>query len=72
MSQGLMIGESTFDQATKTATGIMEGPDMTGTVVKSKSVVEYKADGTRVMSMYMKGPDGKEALTMRISYSKKK
>jgi len=71
MSQGLMIGESTYDAATRTVTGYMEGPDMTGAVVKSKSVVEYKADGTRVMTMYTKGPDGKEAPNMRITYKKK-
>jgi hypothetical protein len=70
MSTGLLLGESTYDPASKTVTGWMEGPDMTGKVTKSKSVVEYKAGG-RVMSMYTIGPDGKEALMMRITYAKK-
>jgi uncharacterized protein DUF1579 len=39
--------------------------------VKSKAVVEYKDDKTRVMSMFMTGPDGKEVPTMKISYTKK-
>ena len=57
MSTGLLIGESTYDPAKKTVTGYMEGPDMTGKVVKSKSVVEYKPDGSRVFTMYM--PDAR-------------
>jgi hypothetical protein len=72
MSTGLLIGESTYDPAKKTVTGYMEGPDMTGKVTKSKSVVEYKPDGTRVFTMYMPGPDGKEVQGMRITYVKRK
>ena len=72
MSTGLMIGESTYDPAKKVVTGYMEGPDMTGKVVKSKSVVEYKADGSRVFTMYNRTPDGKEVAGMRITYVKRK
>ena len=72
MSQGLSIGESTYDAATKTATGYMEGPDMTGNVVKMKSVVQYKDPNTRVFTMYGPGPDGKEAKMMTITYTRKK
>jgi len=72
MSTGLLIGESTYDPAKKVVTGYMEGPDMTGKVVKSKSVVEYKADGSRVFTMYNKTPDGKEVAGMRITYVKRK
>jgi hypothetical protein len=72
MSTGLSIGESTYDPAKKIVTGYMEGPDMTGKVVKSKSVVEYKADGSRVFTMYNKTPDGKEVAGMRITYVKRK
>lgn len=71
MSAGLMIGESTYDAATKSATGFMEGPDMSGNVTKMKSVVEYKDAGTRVFSMYGPGPDGKEGLGMRITYKRR-
>jgi len=72
MSTGRLVGESTYDPAKKTVTGYMEGPDMTGKVSKSKSVVEYKADGSRVFTMYMTGPDGKEVTGMRITYTKRK
>ena len=71
MSQGISIGESTYDAATKTATGSMEGPGMDGTVVKSKTVVQHKDANTRVMTMYMAGPDGKDVQTMKISYTRK-
>ena len=71
MSSGLSLSEGTYDAAAKKATSTMEGPDPTGKIVKSKTVVEYKDDNTRVMSMFMTGPDGKEVPTMKISYTKK-
>jgi uncharacterized protein DUF1579 len=62
MSTGLMTGESTYDPATKTVTGYMEGTDpATGKPTKMKMVTEYKDDNSRVFTMYMTGPDGKEA-----------
>jgi hypothetical protein len=67
MSQGLMISEGTWDPATKTMTSTMEGPDMTGAMVKYKSVVEHKDPNTRVFTMY--NPDG--AVGMRITYTRK-
>jgi hypothetical protein len=72
MSTGLAMGESTYDPATKKVTGSMEGPDMTGKVVKSRSVVEYRGESTRVMTMYSPGPDGKEMQAMKITYTKRK
>jgi hypothetical protein len=72
MSQGIAMGESTYDPSTKQVTGWMEGPDMTGKVMKMRSVVEYKTDGTRVMTGYAQGPDGKEMQTMRITYKRRK
>ena len=71
MSKGLSIAESTHDAASKTMTGWMEGPDMTGTVRKMKSVVQYKDTSTRVFSMYGPGPDGKDAMGMRITYKRR-
>ena len=71
MSTGPMMGSSTWNPATKTATGEMTGPDMTGAVQTSRSETVYKADGTRVTSMYTKGPDGKDVQTMRITYTKR-
>jgi len=72
MSAGIAVGESTYDPATKTVTGWMEGPDMTGKVVKSKAVSEYKDANTRVFTMYQAGPDGKEVQGMKITYTRRK
>ena len=72
MSTGLSIGESTDDPATKKWDGWMEGPDMTGKVMKSRSVVEWKDATTRVFTMYAAGPDGKEMEGMKITYTKRK
>jgi hypothetical protein len=72
MSTGLSLGESVYDAATKTMTGWMEGPDMTGNVQKMKSTVTMKDANTRVFSMYNVGPDGKETLGMRITYTRRK
>jgi hypothetical protein len=72
MSTGLMTSESTYDAATKTMTGWMEGPDLTGKVSKMKSTVTMKDPNMRVFSMYNVGPDGKESLGMRITYTRRK
>lgn len=71
MSTGLSVSESTYDPATKTLTGWMEGPDMTGSVVKVKSTSTFKDADTRVMEMRNVGPDGQEVLGMRITYTRK-
>jgi uncharacterized protein DUF1579 len=72
MSAGLLTSESTYDAATKTMTGFMQGPDMTGQVTKMKSTSVMKDANTRVFEMYNVGPDGKETLGMRITYTRKK
>lgn len=71
MSAGLNVGESTYDAAGKKFEGWMEGPDMTGKMMRMRSVVEYKGD-TRTMTSFAPGPDGKEALMMRITYTRQK
>lgn len=71
MSTGIALSEGTYDAAAKKATSSMEGPDASGKVTKSKSVVEYKGANTRVMSMATVGPDGKETPMMKISYTRK-
>jgi hypothetical protein len=71
MAQGLSVGESTWDEAKKQLTGWMEGPDMTGNVMKMRSVVEYKGS-SRVFTGYAAGPDGKEMQVMRITYTRRK
>jgi hypothetical protein len=72
MSSSISLGESTYDAATKTMTGWMEGPDMTGKITKWRSVVEYKGPDTRVFTMFMPGPDGKEVQTLKITYKRRK
>lgn len=72
MSMGLGLSESTYDPAAKKMTGWMEGPDMSGKVVKMRSVVEWKDTATRVMTSYAPGPDGKEMQMMKITYTRRK
>jgi hypothetical protein len=71
MSSGIALGESTYDAASKTMTGTMEGTDPSGKPSRIKTVVEYKDASTRVFTMHMPGPDGKEVPGMRITYKKK-
>ena len=72
LSAGIAIGESTYDAAAKKWTGTMEAPDPSGKLVKSRSVVEVKSPTSRVMTMYGPGPDGKEAQSLKITYTKRK
>ncbi|MBA2305579.1 MAG: DUF1579 domain-containing protein [Acidobacteria bacterium] len=71
MSMGLALTESSYDPAAKKWTGSMEGPDMTGKVMKMRSVLEYTGTGTRVMTSFGRGPDGKEMQMLKISYKKR-
>jgi hypothetical protein len=71
MSLGIAMGEATFDPATKTVTGWMDGPDATGKVTRMKSIGEYKS-GVRTFTMSAPGPDGKDVPAMKITYTKKK
>jgi len=71
-STGLSRTEGTFDPATKTFNGLMEGPGMTGEVVKMRSSVDYSKPDTRVFTAYGPGPDGKEAMAMRSTYTRRK
>ena len=72
MSTSVMVTESTYDAASRSLTGWIDAPGPDGQPMKLKAVTEYKDDDTRVFTMYMKGPDGKEAPTMRISYKRRK
>jgi hypothetical protein len=72
MSTGLAMTEGIYDAASKKATGSMEGPNMTGEIVKSRTVTEYPAADSRVMTAYTRGPDGKEMQSMRITYTRRK
>ena len=73
MSAGLAVAESTYDASKKTAAGWMESPDpATGKPVKMRMVSEYPSPTGRAMTAYATGPDGKEFVTMRITYTRAK
>jgi hypothetical protein len=72
MATNLQLGESTWDPATQTMSGTMEGKDETGKMTTYRSVTEYKDPDTRVFTMYAPGASGKEAPMMRITYRRKK
>jgi hypothetical protein len=72
MSQGLSIGEVTWDPKAKKMAGTMEGPDQSGQVMKLRTVAEYSGENSRVMTGYAAGPDGKEMQIMRITYTRRK
>jgi uncharacterized protein DUF1579 len=73
MSTGFMTGEATYDPKTKTMTGFVEGFDPgQGSNVKMKQTTEYKDADSKVFTMYMTGPDGKEVPMMKITYKRRK
>ncbi len=71
-STGIWNSESTYDAATKTLTGALEGPDHAGAILKMKSVVAHPDPDTRVFTMSAPGPDGKDMATMKITYKRRK
>ena len=72
MSTGFTLGEATYDPKTKTMAGWMEGPDMSGKTVKMRETTEWKDADTKIFTMFMTGPDGKEVPTMKITYKRRK
>jgi hypothetical protein len=72
MSSGIARAEATYDPATKKFSGMMEGPDMTGNVMKTRNEVVYKGTTGRVMTAWATGPDGKEMQVMKITYTRRK
>jgi hypothetical protein len=72
MSAGLQLSESTWDAATKTMTGWMEGPDMNGGVSKMKVMTEFKDADTRMFTMFGPPSGGQETAAMRITYKRRK
>jgi uncharacterized protein DUF1579 len=72
MSTGITLGEYTYDAKTKTMKGWMEGPDMTGKIMKMNQTTEWKDADTRVFTISVPGPDGKDIPSMRITYKRRK
>jgi hypothetical protein len=46
-------------------------PEPSGGTLKSRMVVEYPSSTSRTMTSYMTGPDGKEFVNMRITYTRR-
>lgn len=72
MTSGVSLSEGTWDAGTSTMTAWMQSSDMTGATQKMRTVTEYKSADSRIFTMYMPGPDGKEAASMRITYARRK
>jgi hypothetical protein len=73
MNPGMGTSEMDWDAKANRASGWMESPNAsTGSMMKLRTVVEYQADGKRVMSSYMTDPGGGEVRLMRITYTRRK
>jgi hypothetical protein len=71
MTPGLYTSEGTYDAATKTMTTWMEGPDPSGKVTKTRATTQWQGKDARVFTMYgPKAADGKEPVTMKITYKR--
>jgi len=72
MTPGYATVEAELSADGKTMTGTMEGPDMSGKIVKSRETTEWRSDGTRVFTMYGPGDAaGKQAPVMTITYHRR-
>jgi hypothetical protein len=69
---GLQVVEEEFDPAAKILSGFFEGPDTSGKVERMRSMTEWKDPDTRVLTMFNPGAPGKETISMRITYKRRK
>lgn len=69
---GLTHGESTYDAATRTMTGLLIGPGPDGAMQKMKQTVVWKGADERVFTMANLDAGGKETVSMRITYKRRK
>lgn len=73
MSTHLYTEEGTLDTAGKVLTTTSQHPDpLTGKMVKGRSTNTLVDKDTYVVEMYEPGPDGKEALTLQLTYRRGK
>jgi hypothetical protein len=72
MTPSLSVGESDYDAATRTFTGWTEGLDYEGRPTRIKAVTVWKDPATRVFTMSLEAPDGKDMTAMRITYTRRK
>jgi hypothetical protein len=71
MSTGLTITEGTYDPQTKTMTARFEGPGPDGTMMKMRTVSQWKDDNTRVFTMYSPAGRSEEFAVMKITYKRR-
>jgi hypothetical protein len=69
---GLQTLEEEYDPKARILSGAFEGPDMSGKVVASRALTEWKDDNTRVFTMFTPGAPGKETIALRITYKRRK
>ena len=72
MTPTLALGESDYDAATRTFKGWIDGLDYAGQPTKIKTVTVWKDPATRVFTMTLNGPDGKDVTALRITYTRRK
>jgi len=72
MTPTLSLGESEYDAATRTFTGWLDGLDYSGKPTKLKTVTAFKDPATRVFTMSLPGPDGREMTALRLTYTRRK
>jgi hypothetical protein len=70
-SPGLSVGEMKYDAATKTFTGWSEGVGPDGKPQKMKTTTQQPDPNTRIFSMFATGADGKDQLTLKITYKRR-
>lgn len=72
MSLSISPSEASYDATTRTLSGWMEGPDMSGKIVRSRETTVWKNDDTRVFTIYSTTPDGVEFPGLQITYTRRK
>lgn len=72
MVTGLALPIGTCKDDCRETTMIFKGPGMDGKLVTYKEVTVEKGPDHRVMTMYIKGKDGRFKLNMEIDYTRRK
>jgi hypothetical protein len=72
MSTGMMLMEGDYDPKTKTFTMHGSMTDPTGQTMKVRHHVAIQSVDRHVFEMYSTGPDGKEKLDGRITYTRRR
>ena len=63
--------QGSYDTKAKTLTMWTETANQNGAMVRWRGVTEWKDDNTRVWTAYTPGSDGKEFVSMRITYKRR-